>query len=232
MSFMEPLLALQEVDTQIYELQNELRDIPLRKQQETSRLQDAQERLSAAQAELMAFQTRVADFELQVKAIRENVAKLRQQQMSLKTNREFRAMESEINNNLHEIENLEGQQIMAMDAVPPAQERVEAAQERVNTETSGVEQYLAELDSRLAEAKTRLEQLEQERVEVAGRVPPAHLRRYERLRAARRPTVVLLNNDGVCSGCHLQQTAATRHMVQRKNALVSCESCGRLLFVP
>ncbi len=231
MSFMEPLLALQEVDTQIYELQNELRDIPLRKQQETSRLQDAQERLSAAQAELMAFQTRVADFELQVKAIRENVAKLRQQQMSLKTNREFRAMESEINNNLHEIEILEGQQITAMDAVPPAQERVEAAQERVNTETSGMEQYLAELDSRLDDVKARLAQLEQERVEVANRVPPAHLRRYERLRVARRPTVVLLN-DGVCSGCHLQQTAATRHMVLRKNALVNCESCGRLLYVP
>ena len=192
-------------------------------------MQDAQERLSAAQAELMAFQTRVADFELQVKAIRENVAKLRQQQMSLKTNREFRAMESEINNNLHEIEILEGQQITAMDAVPPAQERVEAAQERVNTETSGMEQSLAELDSRLDDVKAS-GTAGTERVR-SPTVCHKRTRRYARLRVARRPTVVLLN-DGVCRGGHLQPTAAPRHMVLRKNALVNCESCGRLLYVP
>ena len=229
MSLMEPLLALQDVDTQIYELQKELRDIPIRKQQETARLQDAQERLSAAQAELMAFQTRVADFELQAKAVREHVTKLRQQQMSLKTNKEFRTMETEINTGLHEAEALEGQQINAMDALPPAQARVEAARTRVDAETSGMAQYVAELDSRLAEVKTRLAKLEQDRAEAATRVQPPHLRRYERLRGARRPTVVPLK-DGICSGCHLQQTAATRHLVQRKNTLVNCESCGRLLY--
>lgn len=230
MSFMEPLLALQDVDTQIDELQKELHDIPIRRQQESARLQDAQERLSAAQAELRAFQTRVADFELQVKAVLERVAKLRQQQMTLKTNKEFRAMEAEIGNGLHEAEALEGQQINAMDSVPPAQARVQAAQERLEAEKSGMAQYVAELDSRLAEVKTRLAQLEQSRAEAAKQVPPAHLRRYDRLRGARRPTVVPLK-DGICSGCHLQQTAATRHLVQHKNAIVSCESCGRILYV-
>ena len=229
MSLMQPLLALQDVDTQIYELQKEIRDIPIRKQQETARLQDAQERLSAAQAELRAFQTRVADFELQVKAVRERINKLRQQQMTLKTNKEFRAMELEINNALHEVEGLEGHQIGAMDAVPPAQSRLNAAQERVAGEKSGMAEYIAELDSRLSEVTQRLAQLEAERVEVLNQVPQTHLRRYERLRGSRRPTVVPLH-DGVCSGCHLQQTVATRHLVQRKNTLVSCESCGRILF--
>ncbi len=229
MSFMESLLALQDVDTQIYELQKEIRDIPIRKQQETARLQDAQERLSAAQAELRAFQTRVADFELQVRAVRERVTKLRQQQMTLKTNKEFRAMETEINSALHDAEGLEGQQITAMDAVPPAQARVNAAQERVDAEKAGMSTYVSELDRRFAEVQGRLTQLENDRTEAVKGVPLMHLRRYERLRIARRPTVVALK-DGICSGCHLQQTAATRHLVQRNNMLVVCESCGRMLF--
>jgi predicted nucleic acid-binding Zn-ribbon protein len=226
---MEPLLALQDVDTQIDELQRELHDIPIRRQQESARLQGAQERLSAAQAELRAFQTRVADFELQVKAVREQITKLRQQQMTLKTNKEFRAMETEINNGLHEAEALEGQQIMAMDAVPPAQSRVDAAQERYDVEKAGMAAHVADLDSRLALVKERLAALEAERDAALKQVPPAHLRRYERLRNGRRPTVVPLK-DGICSGCHLQQTASTRHQVQRKNALVACESCGRILY--
>lgn len=230
MSFMEPLLALQDVDTQIDELQHEMRDIPIRKQQETARLQDAQERLAAVQAELRAFQTRVADFELQVKALREQANKLKQQQMTLKTNKEFRAMEAEITNVFHEIEALEGQQIMAMDAVPVAQARVDAAQARVDEEQGTLSKYATELDARLAEVQARMKELEQTRADAVKHVPPAHLRRYDRLRGARRPTVVSLR-DGICGGCHLQQTAATRHLVQRNNVLVSCESCGRILYM-
>ncbi len=229
MSFMEPLLALQDVDTQLDELQKELQDIPLRKQHDSARLQEAQNRLNGAKAEMLAVQTRIADFELQVKALRDQITKLRQQQLVLKTNREFRAMETEISNHLHEIEALEEQQLMAMDLVPAVQERIDTAQEHFTSEKASIDTYGAELDQRLEEVKRRLAETETLHSEVVNRVPFAHLRRYQRLRSARRPTVVQLR-DGVCTGCHLQQTPATRHLVLRDNEIVCCESCGRILY--
>lgn len=229
MSFMEPLLALQEVDAQIYELRQEIRDIPSRKSQETERMREAQERLSAAQAELRALQTREADFEIQVQALREKVEKLKQQQMTLKSNKEFRAMEAEINNCLHETEALEGQQIMAMDAVIPAKARVTDCEEKLKSERQGIETYVKELDERLAEAQERLKTLEAERAEAATHVDARQLGVYDRLRHSRRPTVVRLE-DGVCSGCHLAQPPSVTHMVRRNNTLVTCQMCGRILY--
>ena len=227
---MESLLALQDVDTQIFQLERESADIPLRKEQEKARIQESLERLEAAEAELRAFQTRVADFELQVKAQREKVSKLKQQQMTLRSNKEFRVMENEINAGQHEIDNLEGQQIMAMDAVPQAQERVDAARRKLAADQSELAEYADGLDTRLAEVTARLTELAAERAEVVQQVPATQLRRYERLRGSRRPTVVPLR-EGICSGCHLQQTVATRHLAQRNNTLVVCESCGRILYV-
>lgn len=193
-------------------------------------MQESLERLGAAEAELRAFQTRVADFELQVRAQREKVSKLKQQQMTLRSNKEFRVMENEINAGQHEIDNLEGQQIMAMDAVPQAQERVDAARRKLAADQSELAEYTDGLDKRLAEVTARLTELAAERAEVVKQVPAAQLRLYERLRGSRRPTVVPLR-DGICSGCHLQQTVATRHLTQRNNTLVACESCGRILYV-
>ncbi len=228
MSFMAPLLALQEVDAQIEETEQETKDIPARKEREQTRLREAQERLAAAQAELLAFQTRVADFELQVQEVRDRIARLRQQQMSLKTNTEFRAMEAEINTCLHQVEALEGQQIVAMDAVIAAKSKVAACEARRAEERQGIESYLHELDQRLAAAQARLQELGTARAAAAAAVDPQHLRVYERLRKSRRPTIVKLT-DGVCGGCHLAQPPSIRHLVRRDNALVTCQMCGRLL---
>jgi predicted nucleic acid-binding Zn-ribbon protein len=226
---MEPLLALQEVDAQIHELQQEISDIPSRKQHEMERLQGAQEHLAAAQSELRAFQTRVADFELQVQALRDRITKLKQQQLTLKSNKEFRTMESEINNCLHEAEGLEGQQIVAMDAVVLSKGKAAACEARLATERGNIEAYVAELDQRMAATQERLQALAAERTAAAQRVTPQHLRVYDRLRLSRRPTIVRLT-DGVCGGCHLKQPPAIRHLVHRNNALVTCQMCGRLLF--
>lgn len=229
MSFMETLLALQDVDAQIHDLQQEISDIPSRKQHEMERLQGAQEHLAAAQAELRAFQTRVADFELQVQALRDRVTKLKQQQLTLKSNKEFRTMESEVNNCLHEAETLEGQQIVAMDAVVLSKGKVASCEARLATERGNIETYVAELDQRMAATQERLKELATEREAAAQRVTPQHLRVYDRLRLSRRPTIVRLA-DGVCGGCHLKQPPAIRHLVHRNNALVTCQMCGRLLF--
>lgn len=229
MSIMQPLLALQELDARIRELQQEIRDIPARKEQEASRLKDTETRLAAAQAELRSFQTRVADFELQVQAVKDRITKLKQQQMTLKTNKEFRAMDLEIENAQRETDALESQQLAAMDLVTPAKARVASCEAKLNEERAAVDGYVRELDSRLAEAVAAAKQLEAERAEAAKAVNAQHLRVYDRLRVSRWPAVVRLD-DGVCGGCHLNQPPSISHLVRRNNALVTCQMCGRLLY--
>jgi predicted nucleic acid-binding Zn-ribbon protein len=93
---MEPLLALQEIDGRIRALQQEIQDLPERKEQEKSRMKGALGVLSAAQSNLKITQLNLNAAEGEVANRKERMEKLRQQQQSLKTNRDFQAMTHEI----------------------------------------------------------------------------------------------------------------------------------------
>lgn len=229
MSFMDPLIALQEVDAQIYELQQEIKDIPLRKKQEEEKLKLAQASLDAAQNELSASQSQADDFALQAEATREHAAKLKEQQSGLTDVRALGAMGSQIDSAHSGLEALEDAQLGALENLPGAQQRVEEAKARIKEDAEAAEAFIAELDQRLAEAQERLTALEAERAEAAAAVPSQHLRIYDRLRVSRRPTIVPLH-DGVCGGCHLAQPPAIAHLIRRNNAIVTCQMCGRILY--
>jgi len=237
-SFMEPLLALQEIDDQIYELEQEIKDIPARKEAEMAKLNMAKSTLAAAQDDLRSAQSNADSLELQAQATQEYAEKLKDHQGDLKSVKSLTAIDNQIANSKNRQEALENEHLQALEALPDAEKRVTDAQAYVDSETEDIANYIKELDERLEEAKARLAELEGERAEAVKQVFPQHLIIYNRLRKSRRPTVVPLH-DGVCGGCHLMQPPAVTHLVHRMNfvpagdkraSLVACQMCGRLLY--
>ena len=212
-------------------LQQEARDIPLRKEQEKKRLVGAQTALTEAQAALKAGQARVDEAELEVKSRREKINTLRGQQINLKTNKEFAAMNLEIATIEGQIETNESRQVTALDALVPARARVSECEKKLQKDKSVVDGYLKELDARLAVVQSALKQAEADRVESLKTVPPAFAITYSRLQTRRWPPVVAL--EGIaCGGCHLTQPPSVSHVVRRNNSLVTCQMCGRILYNP
>ena len=238
MSFMEPLLALQEIDDQIYELEQEIKDIPARKDAEMAKLNMAKSSLAAAQDDLRSARSNADSLELQAQATQEYAEKLKDRQGDLKSVKSLAAIDNQIANSKSRQEELENEHLQALEALPDAEKRVTDAQAYVDSEAEDIANYIKELDERLDEAKALLTELEGERAEAAKQVFPQHLLIYDRLRKSRRPTVVPLH-DGVCGGCHLMQPPAVAHLVHRMNfvpagdkraSLVACQMCGRLLY--
>lgn len=238
MSFMEPLLALQDIDAQIDELEKEIKDIPVRKRAETAKLNLAKSSLEAARDELRSAKSNADSLGLQAQASQEYAEKLKDHQGGLKSAKSITAIEAQIASSKSRQEELEAEHLSAMEALPDAEKRVSDAQAFVDSEAEDIARYIAELDERLAEAQERLKELQAEREEAAKNVFPQHLIIYNRLRKSRRPTVVPLH-DGVCGGCHLTQPPAVTHLVHRMNfvpagdkraSLVTCQMCGCLLY--
>lgn len=231
MSIVQPLLALQEIDARIRALQQEAHDIPLRKEQEKTRLRGAEEALAAAQSSLKEAQIRVDEAELEVKDRRDKITRLRQQQLTLKTNREFQAMNLEIATIEGEIDTYEGRQVAALDGLTPARARVAATEKKLQDDKAVVDGYIAELDTRLAAVQAELQQAEEQRRQALKGVPPNFLVRYSRLTDRRWPPVVPLEGNA-CGGCHLTQPPYKLNDVRRNSGLVVCEMCGRILYMP
>lgn len=231
MSIVQPLLALQEIDTRIRALQQEARDIPLRKEQEKKRLAGAQEALAEAQSGLKGAQARVDEAELEVKSRRDKINVLRGQQLTLKTNKEFAAMNLEIATIEGQIEMYEARQVMALDGLVPARSRVGECEKRLQDDKAVVDGYVKELDARLAVVQGELAQAEAERLEALKSVPASFQTTYSRLIQRRWPPVVALEGNA-CGGCHLTQPPSVAHVVRRNNSLVVCQTCGRILYSP
>lgn len=230
MSVVQPLLDLQEIDGRIRNLHQEIRDIPPRKAQEQERLKGAREALARAQAELKSAQLRVNEAELEVKIRRDKIQSIKQNQVLLKTNKEFQMYNLEIAKIEGEIDSYEARQLAAMDDVIPVKRRVVEAEAKLKEEQSVVDGYVGELDARLVAVQEELAVAEAERAESAKKVTPQFIRYYERLRAKRWPVVVSLQPDCVCNGCHLVQPPSVGQMVRRNQELVPCQMCGRILY--
>ncbi len=231
MSIVQPLLVLQEIDARIRMLQQEARDIPLRKEQEKKRLVGAQTALTEAQAAQKAAHARVDEAELDIKIRREKITTLRGQQANLRTNKEFAAMNLEIATIEGQIETCEARQVAALDQLAVMRARVGECEKKLQEDKTVVDGYIQELNGRLATVQAEIAQAQNERQAANQAVPPAFSGVYMRLLDRRWPPVVALEGNA-CGGCHLTQPPSVSHVVRRNNSLVACQMCGRILYAP
>ncbi len=77
---------------------------------------------------------------------------------------------------------------------------------------------------------TGLEDLQEARKKIAGKIPPALLNRYEKL--AGHYTVAILPVTGnKCLGCFVKLPTSFFSSAY-SHELLTCENCGRLLYIP
>jgi len=71
-----------------------------------------------------------------------------------------------------------------------------------------------------------------ERADLAAQIDPDVLARYEQLRQRLGGTAVAVVEQKACSVCHTLLTPYILKRLQNEDALIACESCGRLLYDP
>lgn len=229
-SKIETLLTLQDVDLQIRDIEKELEDIPARQKLEESRLQEHREALGAAEDKHKAAQAAVQQLELEAESIQERIRKLRQQQVELKTNKEFKTMEHEIEMAQKDILLLEDKELVLMEGVETSRLIVKESSADLKDEEEAVAEDVKALDGRAGELKDELGALKAERDKAAGEVDASWLQHYERLLSRRKDRVVVPLQEGICGGCHMKLPPSVLHNTHRKTDMVVCEYCGRLLY--
>jgi hypothetical protein len=230
-SEIKKLLPLQDLDCQLRDMKRELEDIPARKEEEQSRLQEHKANLAAAEEAMKGEQAKIKELELEVQSCKEQIDKYRQQQMVLKSNKEFRAMEIEIANVLSKIREHEDQELVLMEDVEKARVNVDERRKELAAEEEAVNLDVADLDERMAGIEAEVSAMDTRRGEVLADVPEEMLARYERI-LARRDRALVPVEGGICSGCHMKLPPSVAQNILKQEDLVSCDHCGRLLYIP
>lgn len=240
MTVIESLIELQEVDGRIRELEAELKDLPVRKAQETARLSGVSADLQAAKTNLDYVNQRVKNLEADEQALKDKAQQLKTSQMGLKTNKEYQQYSVQIDLVEHDRETTANNWAAANDEIPAAQARLDEVQSKYDVAAGGVKSFCDEIDERIASVQAELAEATKERAARAKAVSdPKFMLYYERLRTKRWPVVVPLTHDGVCDGCHLVQPPSIAQLTDandkngeagRPQVVVACTMCGRLLY--
>jgi predicted nucleic acid-binding Zn-ribbon protein len=94
------------------------------------------------------------------------------------------------------------------------------------------EAHVEEYRQRKAALEAEIAFNEQEREKLAQQIDPDVRQRYQTLRERLGGTAVAVVEQKACSVCHTLLTPYTLKRLETEDALITCESCGRLLYDP
>ena len=226
----EKLLILQDRDSKIMQLQEELSRIGPDREAIRARLASASTALDAAKHRAKQLESERKKLELEVDARKQLIERYSLQQFQTKKNEEYRALAHEIETCKQGIMKLDDQQIEIMEKMEAEQRLVTRAGLEAAEARKTADSRIADLDRIEANLKKDLEVLQSNRSELASVVEESARTRYERLLKQKGQTAIVGIQHGVCGGCHMQLSRSVIVNCQGDKDIVNCTNCGRILY--
>ncbi len=227
---LEPLIALQLLDSTAQDAQRRLADEPERQKEFDARLDAAREKATEARQRLTENQNVRRTVEKEVAVHHGRLSKFRDQLMSVKTNVEYQAMQKEIEFAQKEVKALEDmilERMLEGDDLTGALKRAEA---ELAGEQKTVDADRRALASELSGLQTALERIAKERAELVKTLNPGALAIFESVSRRRHGVAVAEARDGICTICHVRLRPQVFNTVRRNEQIVQCDSCNRILY--
>jgi uncharacterized protein len=230
-SELEQLLILQDRQQKIRQIQAEIKTVPLERAHLESQLAATAAGVESLKQKGRQVEVARKNLELDVGTRTESIARLKTQQYQTRKNDEFQAMGHEIERYENEIRKLEDQELELMIEADKLKGEIEAVDTSARATKDSISRQLIDLETKSKALGSQRQELETEREALASKIDPDLLDQFERLFNSKGDAAIVAVEHGVCTGCHMKVTTATAARVKAGKEIVSCEQCGRILFL-
>jgi predicted nucleic acid-binding Zn-ribbon protein len=227
----ENLRKLQSVDGELFRLRREEQRLPQELEQAKQAVDEQTAKAKSVEARLKAIQLQHKEKEIDLSSREANVKKLQGQLFQVKTNKEYAAIQHEIEQAKADTSLLEEEIITLLDGIDQtskehAEELAKVAQreQQLRKEQDRVTQALEVIRAQMAKCEAR-------RKEMLPLVEPNTLSIYERILASREGVAIVPLIDDSCTGCHMVQPPQVVNEAHLQARLVMCQNCNRILYI-
>jgi uncharacterized protein len=228
---LEHLIELQNLESAIEESRRRIAAHPQRVADADARLAQAKEAVDAARQRLKASQEARRDQEKEAATYQSRLSKFKDQLSAVKTNREYQAMQHEIETAQKELGVVEErvlERMMEADTmtadVKKAEQTLGARQKEVDAEKKTLAEELATVEAALKEATHK-------RAARVASLPPQLVALFEQVARARKSVAIATaTRDGLCSACHVRLRPQVFQEIRRNDQIIQCFSCNRILY--
>ena len=225
-----PLLILQDRDRRRRDLDQQIQANPKDIAAVEAKIAAEKAAIETARTELKELETKKKLIEGEIATTEQQAAKYRTQQLEVRKNDEYRAIGTEIERLVKQIEGLEEQELAVMYAIDEAKKKFATAEAVLKQNISGYEQRLRDLRDRNGVLRAELGEAEAAFQAARPAATEPALRLYDRVASQRFPACVP-THDGKCGGCHLKISGEIESLIRGKAPeLATCDQCGRIVW--
>ena len=228
---LEQLLVLQDRQQKIRQIRTEIRTLPLQRKNLEGQLATSVAGVDALKQKARQVEIDRKRMELDVGTRTVSIARLRTQQYETRKNDEFQAIGHEIERYENEIRKIEDAELELMVQADKLKAELGAEENKAAALKGSISRQMTDLEAKSTTLDSRLQELTKERADLAAKIDEDLLSRFERLFASKGDAAVVALEHEVCTGCHMKVTTATAVHVKAGKEIVSCEQCGRILYV-
>ena len=227
---LDRLIRLQALDSRAAEARRLQTSIPETQRALDQKLDGARAAVAAAKEQQAANKTSRAALEKDLAAVNTRLTRYKDQLMEVKTNREYHAMQHEIETAQGEVKRVEDQMLELMVAADDLSATVKSAETSLKTAEQDVTRERADLDRQHGASDAVLEETTAERRTLAAQISPNVLEQYEIVAKGRRGIAVAEARAERCTECHVRLRPMIYSEVRHNKTLVQCDSCQRFLY--
>ncbi|MFH1045614.1 MAG: C4-type zinc ribbon domain-containing protein [Candidatus Omnitrophota bacterium] len=226
------LVKLQAVDSRIYALRQEKAGKPELKEELEESFTQKGRTLKAKEEESKTIQLKKKEHELDLETKEKEIKKFQSQLVQLKTNKEYVALQKEIEGRKADNSTLEDNIIGLMDKIDLIKAEITREREALAAAEKSLKEELARIDQEIADLDKNITEAEQERSEISTQIEKNLLRQYERILKAKDGLAFVPVVGESCGGCNQILPPQVINEVRMKDRVVTCELCARLLYWP
>ncbi len=224
------LIKIQEVDSEIFDLQIEKETFPGKRQQLDNSLEEKNSGMKNAEEKLKGLQVLKNEKENDLQAAEEKIEKHEAELAQIKTNKEYKAMLEQIDGLKADVSLIMEKVIGLFDEIESAQSDLSEEKRLFDEERKKAEKEKGEIDSEEKKVDARLDELKGKRVDLVRDTHQKTLERYERILKNRGRCALSMVNGGFCEKCHMRLRPQVINEAKLMKALVICENCSRILY--
>jgi uncharacterized protein len=226
------LVRLQELLLRIEAIKEKIATVPV----EIGRLEKI---LLAAQAEIEKEKTALLELqkerrrlEGELQGIEAKIQKYQGQLMDVKTNKEYQAMQHEIDACREERARLDEKILLDMEEQEKGNAAARILEDRQKLKRRETDEGKKAIQDRVSALETEKSGLEGERQALEQAINPSFLEPFQKTAKPRKGIGIVPVRDGLCGGCHVRVMPKLIQEVRRYTRLIPCDSCKRFLYVP
>ncbi len=183
------------------------------------------------QEEKVAVQKDIDRKELDLKTNEGAITKFNVQLNSIKTNKEYSALISEIGSKKADMSILEDEILDTMSKLEIAKQGFEKATDNLRNEEESLKDLIHSVDAEVKETDTEIEKIKGEQKKYIDLLDEHSLANYNRLSNIKGGKAIVPVIGNVCGGCFMNIRTQTLNALMGSKDLVFCQSCSRILYL-